>query len=65
MDLGPVVKWIPAAPYEQEKLKELSLEPHKVDSSNYPDHESQYKREFAAERDMLRIFYVAAARGML
>jgi hypothetical protein len=64
-DLGPVVTSIPPTPYEHEKLKELGVEHHEVDSSNYPDHESQYRRQFAAERVMLRIFYFAAARGLL
>jgi hypothetical protein len=63
--LGTVVKSSLPTPYEEKKLKELGLEPQKVDLSNYPDDKSEYHRELAAEMEMLRIFYVAAARGIL
>jgi hypothetical protein len=50
---------------EQERLRELGLEPGQKDSGTYPDDDTQYRREFHAELEMLRIFYVAAARGIL
>ena len=65
IDLVTVIKVSPPDPYEEAKLKELGLEPEKVDASNYPDDESQFVREFQAEKEMLRTFYFAAARGIL
>jgi hypothetical protein len=56
---------LPPGPSEEEELRKRGVYGDLEVTGTYPDHELHRKREFFAELELLRIFYVAAARDIL